>query len=157
MDNEGIITKEDMVAADVLLGDATELPKTRIELKAHIACALQAGREYGEKKARAELTAPAGGDDREAAEKLLDELNATLITHCKIGLIRDALYIARQAERAEGEAIKAAELEFVRMTGLLVADYATMGKATPERQEQYILARDALVTLLAGEEVGGGE
>jgi len=34
------------------------------------------------------------------------------------------------------------------MTGLLVVDYATMGKATPERQEQYILARDALVALV---------
>ena len=112
---------------------------------------------------RAELTAPAGGDDREAAEKLYDDIGifadeTKAGRDYRIGQIEAALHAARQAERAEGEAIKTAELEFVRTTGLLVADYATMGKATPERQEQYILARDALAALVGCEkEVESGE
>jgi len=111
---------------------------------------------------RAELAAPAR-DDREAADIIGVEVIDIVEEFMKDNIdrptardrigdkIADALHAARQAEQAKGEALKAAELEFVRTTGLLVADYATMGKATPERQEQYILARDALVALVGRE------
>ena len=110
---------------------------------------------------RAELTAPAGGDDREAAEALANEISGVILKTLpgdRWYMIRDKAEAALRAARGKGEAIKTAELEFVRTTGLLVADYATMGKATPERQEQYILARDTLAALVRCEkEVESGE